>query len=225
MIPLIPVDSIKYHDELYRPQADHQAISRKLSCLFNDTATSLVLGHLRRMGTGNPALGSSKQPVMAQIVSRVVRTLAVLYTTPPVRRLMVGGKALDDAEISAVAFASVMDECDYAAAWKRIDVLRALHRQLLVTFDEDVQSKTIQHGLHEPHAFFRAPALGARPVATVDSDDWVLIQVASDFQLEGKDQTVAERFYAWKNTGLGQWLCWLVDGAGAPMPINQQPYG
>lgn len=220
----VPMDLIRAGDELARPQPNHALLSGQLAALFEDRATQVVLSFLKSMGTGNPRLAKTRSPVMAQMISRIIDCLAVLYVTPPDRRLIIDGMVLDDDDEDAISFASLLDESDYSAALKRADKVRSLQKHVLVTFDEDVQGGLVQLGLVGPHDVLRYSS--RRMMPGLDSCEWVLFRVGGCLTPSkvGPGYEEQSLWQAWHHPpGADRWMCWQVDDQGAL--AGSQPYG
>lgn len=225
MLETVPVDRIKDRDQECRPQVNHIDLSRKLSALYEDRATSLVLDHLCAIGTGNPALRETGRPVMSQVLQRVIDAQAVLYVTPPVRRVLRNTRPLPDDHAISKIVREAFDDSNYDEAWRSADSMRALHKQAVISFDEDPLERAVSLNLYEPCSVFRY--CPARPRPTLEHDEWILLQVAGDdggMPTSRRPDEPRDVFYAWHKRD-GVWLCWLCDDAGRLLPEEHQPYG
>lgn len=156
------IQEILENDRRLRPQTNHVQLADQIGALFDDQASSLTIQHLKQMGAGNPKIASTNVPIVAGLLSRVIDTLAVLYTTPATRLLR--GATDEEQE----QWDEVQDISAYDDAWTAIEVATALWEQCVVVASEDRDHGCARFQVFGPHRVFRSGGSGGASLFDVD---------------------------------------------------------
>lgn len=99
--------------------------------LYDDRSRDDTIRRLHALGVG---IKDNQRPLEIALLRRVVDRLAVVYDSPPTRWLVGGLERLTEESTDHVTMDRVLKRAQYDLAWKRIDRVRALHRQAIVRF-------------------------------------------------------------------------------------------
>ena len=214
------IKDIKEIDRSFKPGGsayEDEAIKR--AELYEDQAKHLTLSHLKATGQGDPDL---KEPLTtgAPMTARIIEEMATLYQSPMTRRLVdPSGLELPDTHPDQVAMGEVLEACQYDLAGQCVDEQRTVHRQIVLSFGEGVDSVAVR--IFEPFNFFRVPDvnLGAD---TIKADKAVALQIKGSS--DGDD--AGNEYQVWEQRGTVRapdWRCFIVDESGRM--VGEQPYG
>lgn len=203
----LDIEGIKAKDRACKPDClDEDA--EALAALYEDRSRSLTKAYLarRKLGRKNEAI-----PLESSIMRRIVDALSTVYRTPPVRTLVTAaGDELGDLDPRVRNMDQVLGLMSYDLVWGKVDALRNLYRQAVVSFAESPSYPTIQMRTFGPECVCRM----VNPLAadTLEEDEKILLEVADD----------PDVYQAWLHQDDGSWRCYLLDERGDLLP--KQPY-
>ena len=189
---------------------DADQLWTELSAYFHDKAQDLTRRTLRSLGVG---LRDNRRPVEPGVMlGRIVRRTAVMYDRPPSRWLTnAQGKRLSESSPDHRAMLDALRRAQYDLAWKTVDRLRALHRQVAIRFYPSDHRRGVVVRVFEPQHVHRwvDPACAD----LMDHDQAFALELAAD------------TFEVWWRDDLGQWRMQWTDKNGAALPSPMQPFG
>jgi len=179
---------------------------------YEDSAQTEIRSFLRTLGMGD---SSNPHPLSMSTMRRVIDEQSVVYSTPPVRALEIGGLELEDDAREMRDLAKVFEKMLYQVHWQTIDELRNLYRQVAVLFSESGPHGCVQMRIFEPFNLRRRTDARARDI--MDADEAVA------FQISAAEEPENELFELWMHEDDGTWRMNVIDGVGQMSGV--QPYG
>ena len=183
-----------------------------LQMFFEDRAQRRIMTFLQTLGIGDRM---NPWPLDCAALRMIVESQSVVYSTPPMRALSIGGIELQDQSPEMLALDRVLGRMMYDVHWSTVDELRNLYRSVAIVFTESDWHKCVQMRIFEPFNIKRHVSHIAQD--TMDADRAVA------FQTTNTGDEATEQFELWLHEDNGTWRVYRVSGAGDLVGV--QPYG
>lgn len=205
---MISFTELRDADKDTKPNGADEAWIR-LGLVYEDQARTETIKDLHILGVG---LSGNTHPIEIQMLRRIVDRLAAVYSKAPTRWLRKGAKRIAESNASHRAMIEAFSRAQYDLAWKRIDQLRTLFRQVVVRLYPDDTKGSVVVRCFEPHNVLRAPSSGLGD--TLDGDEAFALCTRY-----GADEA-KQRWELWGREGAG-WTMTEVDGRGT---VTARPF-
>jgi hypothetical protein len=181
---------------------------------YEDVARATTQARLKALGAG---LLDNPHPLQLSLLRRIIDRLAVVYDSPPTRWLVDElGARKDEESVEHDAMERVLDRVQYDLAWRRVDRLRALMRQVVVRYYPSDDKKSVVMRIFEPYNVIRDPSPGAPDM--LDADRRFALRLSGNDLQNGADEV----WEYWDRTSAGGWqMAWVNAGGDA---IAGQPF-
>ncbi len=177
---------------------------------YEDRSRIETQKRLRDLGVG---LANNPRPIEVSLLRRVIDRLAVVYDQPPTRWLTTADASrLDETDPDHIAMVHVLERAQYDLAWRRVDKMRALMRQVVVRYFPSDPLQSVVLRPFEPFNVIREPSATAPDLIEEDHRFALLLS---------KSDNGAETWEYWEREH-DVWAMAIVDESGAMLP--DQPF-
>lgn len=189
------------------------ADSSDLSALFDGRLREVHKRFERQVHLGDP---ENKRTFAPWLARSIARRAAVLYSTPPIRRIV--GAPDDDTRIDELAERMLLN-----TALDQVDSMRQLQRQIFVAFAGSTAHGGVVVRAYEPTCVARRPTAGHYDL--IDADEAIALCIRSAPANQPQDQIwevwIRNSDEAWdavRLTGAGKFLSFVFgDFAASPL--------
>ncbi len=148
------IADLKQIDENAKPHGSEQ--EWKLAHeFFDDCSRSTTISINESLGVG---IGDNPYPIELNVYKRVVSRLATVYRAPASRWLLTEAGRLNDSDPAQVSLTELFRRMRYDLAWRKIDRLRTLFRQVVVRYYPSDSRRCPVPRVFEPYNVIREPA-------------------------------------------------------------------
>ena len=183
-----------------------------LKSYYDDQARERTIGDLATLGVG---LAENDRPIEVLMVQRIVNRLAMVYSKPPVRWLKRNRRRLAESNAEHKAMVDVLMRAQYDLAWKRVDALRTLMRQVVIRFYPSDARGSVVMRIFEPYNVIREPDPSAGDM--IENDRQFALLLAKTGQRETWEH--------WRREG-ERWRVQVVNQQGDKEELaDDQPFG
>lgn len=177
---------------------------------YDDRSRQSTIRRLAELGVG---LANNRRPIEISLLRRIIDRLAIVYDSAPTRWLVDRyGARLSESDPRHVTMTRTLDLAQYDLAWRRVDKLRALLRQVVIRYYPSDARGSVVMRIFEPHNVMRQPIPYAPDQIEYD-EQFALRLCGAD-----EDHEVWEH---WVRDGQS-WSCTVVDRGGEQQ--GDQPY-
>lgn len=184
-------------------QFDHELILA--NDYYHDCSRVHTIQRLAELGVG---LSGNKYPLQVSLLRRIIDRLAVIYDQPPTRWLTRNSKTVSESSTAHRNMIQALEHAQYDLAWRRIDKLRALFRQVVVRYYPSDAQGSVVCRIFEPYNVIRQPSEYAPDCMDEDRQFALLLS---------GDPEVACVWEHWEKQDQ-QWFVRWVDHKGIELP-------
>lgn len=180
--------------------AEFERESSSLYALYAGQSKNMTLGALEDSGQGDP---EQKRPIQTKLLRRVVRTVAVMWSTPPTRMLSIDGVTLPPTDVQSFELAYELGQIN---SWLKLsDRYSSLLAQAVVRFTTNRRGR-VQPRVYAPHLVHRDPD-------PTNADDMATDRAVAFRVTDAKDAADCE-FHVFVQENEDEWVAWKLNGKG-----------
>lgn len=189
----------------------------ELHALYEDCARAQVQARLRELGVG---IADNRRPIIISLLRRVIDRLATVYDRSPNRWLVnARGERLMDSHPDHRRMLTLLQRAQYDLAWRRVDRLRALLRQVGIRFYPSDERGSVVVRIFEPYNILRKPSPSTPDL--LGSDSCFALRLQGDPKSESPASAREQLWEFWEKDADGWSMAW-VDGSG--QLTEEQPF-
>lgn len=224
-MPFVDMMGLKARDLWLKGGDDLDTESSNLKDLYLGQGRDLTLAHLQKMGQGDRK--NLERPFQTKLLKRFVKTAAVVWATPPTRRVGVAGVSLGDDDPKVELVSRIYQRSRINSYLKSVDRWRTLLGQAIIYVNppQENRPEKLPIRVFWPHAVMRNPTDTAQDDIT--QDEALAFLVYRDPRTEAKSI-----WHYWRQVEPDQWEAFRVyfsgelvdDNADAIFPGGRAPF-